>query len=89
MRIMAKQLLLKNLGELAATTVDGTTYMGQLESVTSGLLGYEVVIGGHVLKLDAGHPLEIRRTAISESLQLANELQEELIDSLEADDAAA
>ena len=89
MRIVARQLMLKNLNELASTTVDGTTYMGQLESVTSSLLGYEVVIGGHVLKLDAGHPLEIRRTAISESLQLANELQDDLLDSLGAEDAVA
>ena len=89
MRIVAKQLQLRNLQELAATTVDGTTYMGRLDSVVSSLLGYDVVIGGHSITLDAGHPLEIRRTAISESLQLANELQEDLIDSLAVEDAVA
>lgn len=88
MRIIARQLQLRNLQELAATTVDGTTYMGQLESVVSSLLGYEVSIGGTLLKLDASHPIEIRRTAISESLQLANELQEEYLDSLEVEKVA-
>jgi hypothetical protein len=53
MRIVAKQLLLKNLDQLAATAANGSLY-------------------------------------VSESLQLANELTEELIDSLEvAEDAVA
>lgn len=84
MRITAKMLQLRNVNQLAATTVDGTTYMGQLDSVVSSLLGYDIVIGGHQLSLDSGHPIEIRRTDISESLQLANELQEDMADLLEA-----
>lgn len=81
-------LQLRNVNQLAATTVDGTTYMGQLDSVVSSLLGYDIVIGGHQLSLDSGHPIEIRRTDISESLQLANELQEEFLETLEVPELA-
>jgi hypothetical protein len=63
--------------------------MGRLDSVVSSAGKYELTIGGNTFCVDADHPIEIRRTEVSESLQLANELTEELIDSLEVEDAAA
>jgi hypothetical protein len=89
MRIVARQLLLKNLDQLASVAANGSQYMGRLDSVVSSAGKYELTIGGNTFCVDADHPIEIRRTEVSESLQLANELTEELIDSLEVEDAAA
>lgn len=89
MKITARQLLLKNVDQLASTAANGSHYMGRLDSVVSSAGKYELTIGGNTFCVDADHPIEIRRTEISESLQLANELHEELLESLEAEDAAA
>ncbi|MDR6794835.1 hypothetical protein J2X12_002846 [Pseudarthrobacter oxydans] len=90
MRISAKQLLLKNINQLAASAANGSLYMGRLDSVVSSAGKYELTIGGNTFEVDGDHPIEIRRTEISESLQLANELTEDLLDSLGvAEDAAA
>ena len=89
MKIQARQLLLKNVQQLAATAANGSMYMGRLDSVVSSAGKYELTIGGNTFCVGADHPIEIRRTDISESLQLANELTEELLENLEAEDAAA
>jgi hypothetical protein len=89
MRITAKQLLLKNLQQLASTAANGSLYMGRLDSVVASAGKWELTIGGNTFEVDGDHPIEIRRTEISESLQLANELHEDLLDALGVDDAAA
>lgn len=89
MRVTAKQLLLKNIGQLAATAANGSMFMGTLDSVVSSAGKYELTIGGNTFCVDADHPIEIRRTEVSESLQLANELTEDFLDSLEGDNAVA
>jgi hypothetical protein len=88
MRITARQLLLKNIQQLAATAANGAMYMGRLDSVVSSAGKYELTIGGNTFWVGSEHPIEIRRTDISESLQLANELSEDLIESLEAENVA-
>jgi hypothetical protein len=87
MRIQAKQLLLKNVQQLAATSANGALYMGRLDSVVASAGNYELTIGGNTFWVEGDHPIEIRRTEISESLQLANELQEDFLDTLEAKSA--
>jgi hypothetical protein len=89
MRITAKQLLLKNIDQLAATAASGSMYMGRLESVVSSAGKYELTVGGNTFVVGADHPIEIRRTEVSESLQLANELMEDWLDTLEVVESAA
>lgn len=57
--------------------------MGRLDSVVSSAGNYELTIGGNTFWVESDHPIEIRRTDISESLQLANELTEDMADLLE------
>lgn len=89
MKIQARQLLLKNIGQLAATAANGSMYMGTLDSVVASAGSYELTIGGNTFVVGAEQPVEIRRTEVSESLQLANELTEDLLDSLGDDEDAA
>jgi hypothetical protein len=90
MRIAAKQLQLRNVQQLASTAANGSMYMGRLDSVVASAGKYELTIGGNTFWVDGDHPIEIRRTDISESLQLANELTEDFLDSLEvAENAVA
>jgi hypothetical protein len=88
LKVTARQLLLKNVNQLASTAANGSHYMGRLDSVVSSAGKYELTIGGNTFTVDADHPIEIRRTEVSEALQLANDLQEEFLDALEGDDAA-
>lgn len=83
MKITARQIQLRNCGQLAQTTKGLTTYMGRLDSVVSSGAAYDVTIGGHLLKLDASHPLEIRRTPALDALVEANWINEDIADLLE------
>lgn len=91
MRITAKDIQLRNLQQLAqATSIDGITVMGRLESVAFAKerYTYQLVIGGNTLHVPADHPLDIRRTAEADALVVANDVHYDIADSLEAEHAA-
>lgn len=90
MRITTKQLQLRNLGQLAAVTVDGKLYMGRLDSVIIDGLTVEVTIGGVELVTEPDYQIEIRRTPALDALVEANWINTDMADLLEevADNAS-
>ena len=90
MKVQAKGLQLRNISQLAqAKSVDGITVMGRLDSVAyDGRNTYMLSIGGHTLHVPGDHPIDIRRTAVVDALVIANDIAEDVADSLEAEHAA-
>jgi len=90
LKIIARQLQLRNISQLAqATTLDGITTMGRLDSVSYDSSGtYALSIGGCVFNVPAEHPIEIRRTASTDALVTANDIQEDVLDRLGARNVA-
>jgi len=88
-RVQAVGLQLRNIGQLAqATTLDGITVMGRLDAVSYDNTGrYALSIGRNVFRVPADHPIDIRRSAQLDALVYANEISEDIVESL-VDDAA-
>ena len=86
---MVSQLQLRNIAQLAqTTTLDGITTMGRLDSVSFDRDGtYALSIGGCVFNVPADHPIHIRRTAQTDALVIGNDIQEDIVDKLEARNA--
>jgi len=91
LKITASGLQLRNVDQLAqAKSVDGITIMGRLDSVAyDGRNTYMLSIGGHTLHVPGDHPIDIRRTAVADALVMANDIAEDVADSLEAAENAA
>lgn len=83
MKIEAKNLQLRNVGQLAAITVGAVTYMGHLEAVAMRGLTVDLVVGGHELTTLPEHAIEIRRTPVLDALVELSFLHEDTADMLE------
>jgi hypothetical protein len=92
LKIQAQGIQLRNISQLAmATSIDGITVMGRLESVAYAAERntFQLVIGGNTLHVPGTHPVEIRRTAEADALVTANDIGHDVADSLEAVERAA
>lgn len=83
MRTTSAGLQLRNLGQLAAVSVNGNHYMGRLDSVVNRGLTFDLTVGGIELTTVPGHPIEIRRTPALDALVEANWINNDMADLLE------